>query len=399
MHSHVLLHKLLVKALPSVHKKRIGAVTNAVEALMVGKKLTLTLLGRNMQGAGKERHHVRKMDRLLGNPLLHEDLPLIYEAKARLLLSSMPSALILVDWSATDKRKDFHILRASMSIQGRSEVIYQEVHEDCCLNNHKIHKAFLRNVKTVLPDRLAVTIVTDAAFCNPWFKEVTRLGWDFIGRTKSTVNYSSGDKSHWQQCETLYSQATDKANWVKNCVLTKTNPIPCHIVHYKSEIKGRVRKTRGGKKAQNTESKRMAIRQRTPWVLVTSLPPEKVSARQVVQLYKKRMQIEEDFRDTKSTRYGFSLRESMSKNPKRLEVLLLIAMLATFTCWLLALEARAKKLHYDYQANTIRERTVLSSVYLGCQLARRRFSLSWEAAQNALIRLQQLIAEAALCKI
>ncbi|WP_367607670.1 hypothetical protein [Legionella sp. W05-934-2] len=64
MHVQELLHGILSKALPHIHIKRIKALVNAVNSLLHGKKLSLTQLGRTMRGSAKERHCIRKMDRL-----------------------------------------------------------------------------------------------------------------------------------------------------------------------------------------------------------------------------------------------------------------------------------------------------------------------------------------------
>jgi len=300
-----------------------------------------------------------------------------------------------VDWSATDKRKDFHILRASLSLHGRSEVIYEEVHEESDLNNRKVHNRFLHKLKKILPLHLKVILLTDAGFCNPWFKEAKRLGFDFIGRTKSETQFSEHDGKHWEKCSTLYDKATNQAKLLQNCLLAKTNKMACHIVLYKETIKGRVRKTRGGKKCQSSHSKRIAKRQKTPWVLVTSIDADSLDAKRIVRLYKKRMQIEEGFRDTKSNKYGFSLRDSLSKNTKRFEILLLLASLATLLCWLVSLVAKAKNQHLDFQANTIKKRTVLSAIYLGCQLIRKRFDCTMGELKQAWHDLQYMVREAA----
>ena len=61
---------------------------------------------------------------------------------------------------------------------------------------------------------------------------------------------------------------------------------------------------------------------------MSNLPAERWDAIKVVSLYKQRMQIEESFRDTKSERYGQSLNFTGSRCIKRLEILLLIAMLS-----------------------------------------------------------------------
>jgi hypothetical protein len=222
------------------------------------------------------------------------------------------------------------------------------------------------------------------------------LGFDFLGRTKSTIQYKTVYSSTWQNCCNLYKKAEIKAANVLNVILAKTNPIKCRIVLKKEKSKGRILKTRGGKKCKNGYSKRMAIRQQTPWVLVTSLHQSEFEANQIILLYKKRMQIEEDFRDTKSVRYGFSLRHCLSNSAARIEILLLFAALAGLLCWLVALYAYAKKLHYDYQANTVKTQNVLSVIYLGCQMMRRHIFISLTEAFLALKQLQLLVKGASL---
>ncbi len=161
-----------------------------------------------MLNQAQERHNIRKMDRLLGNTKLHEELILFYQKVSHTLLAQTNTAVISVDWSATDKCENIHILRASISLQGRSQVMYEEVHEQSALNQHHVHKQFLSNLKHVLPEHVHAIIITDAGFCNPWFKEVQRLGYDWIGRTKSTVQYSNNAGKDWENCRALYDRAT-----------------------------------------------------------------------------------------------------------------------------------------------------------------------------------------------
>ena len=87
-----------------------------------------------------------------------------------------------------------------------------------------------------------------------------------------------------------------------------------------------------------------------------------------MKIYAKRAQIENGFRDTKNQRFGFSLNDSRTKNTDRLNILLLIISIATFGLWLIGAIAKQKQLHYQFQANTIRHRNVLSNVFIGWQL-------------------------------
>jgi hypothetical protein len=68
----------------------------------------------------------------------------------------------------------------------------------------------------------------------------------------------------------------------------------------------------------------------------------------------------------------------LTKNAERLQLLLLIGHLAIFILWLIGLAAELKNLHYDYQANTIKKRRVLSLVFLGLQIIRHQSSIITE---------------------
>lgn len=106
------------------------------------------------------------------------------------------------------------------------------------------------------------------------------------------------------------------------------------------------------------------------------------------------MQIEETFRDVKNHRWGLSLRYARSRDGKRLEVLLLIAALTTFLHWLFGLIARQQGLARHFQANTVRNRPVLSVVFVGQQLLQRTLGfLPKEAWDDAVRTLRAVIAE------
>ena len=88
---------------------------------------------------------------------------------------------------------------------------------------------------------------------------------------------------------------------------------------------------------------------RAPWLLATSLPHERGCERRIKQLYAMRMQIEEMLRDNKSHRWGFGLRYARSSSAHRIEVLLLIAALASLVLWLVGLAGRAQNLARDFR--------------------------------------------------
>src|SRR5262249_554254 len=106
-----------------------------------------------------------------------------------------------------------------------------------------------------------------------------------------------------------------------------------------------------------------------PWLLATSLPDG--DAQHIVGLYKKRMQIEETFRDAKSHRFGWSMADVRLSSPQRTAALLMLGSLALVVVTLIGMSAEARGAHRAYQANT-RARRVLSFFALACAIIRKR---------------------------
>ena len=84
-----------------------------------------------------------------------------------------------------------------------------------------------------------------------------------------------------------------------------------------------------------------SAREREPWLIVASPELEAPNARQLVNLYARRMQIELGFRDLKSHRYGQGMEDSLTRTGARLQMLLLVSTLASFVSWLAGLGCEA----------------------------------------------------------
>ena len=392
MQGQELLHSFIQKSSTTIHKKRIRAVTNATGALLQGKRLTLTALGRSLPGKAKERHAIRGIDRLLGNEKLHLERNEIYKILSSYLMNKNSVVGILVDWSCINKKKDFYMLRASLALTGRSYTIYQEIHSKKYQNSPIVEKPFLKNLLQVLPEGVKPIIITDAGFRAPWFKAVEALGFHWVGRIRNTNKYRIRGTPKWSYTTSLYEIATNKPQAIKAVTLAKSNAISCNLVFIKKEEKkGRKHKNRSGNRTNNNASNRAARSALEPWLLSTSLPVDTLEQiSQVIALYEKRMQIEEDFRDTKSHQYGFAIRYSLTNRAERLEILLLIATLACFACWLIALSARRKKLQYDFQSNSIKHRTVLSITYLACRLIKKKVLFTKKELLTSLDEMRKL---------
>jgi transposase len=173
------------------------------------------------------------------------------------------------------------------------------------------------------------------------------------------------------------------------CTVVRTNPIDTHLYLVKQKPKGRHRYNQDGSRTTRGQSEKMAKRQKEPWLITTSLCGDQRKAKQIVNLYKTRMQIEEAFRDTKSHRIGFSLSESMTRNRQRLNILLLIGALATFISWLIGMLAELKQWNRQFQSNSNKKRRVLSTFFIGCQVIREKhFRLCRREYEKALLQVR-----------
>ncbi|SCZ63779.1 IS4 family transposase [Thiohalomonas denitrificans] len=372
MHATDILDTCLTGLCQTMHAARYTAVKVAVESALAQRCVTVTALGRGIIGEVGEKHCIKRMDRLAGNEHLRQQVSVAYQDMAEWILGGTVRPLILVDWSPLSPDERFHLLRASVPVGGRALAIYEEVHERNCLGSRSVQTEFLATLASLLPPHCEPILVTDAGFKNPWFRAVEALGWDWIGRIRGTVQITRPDEEFWVRCTRVANVLkTGKPTYLGAFLVARSNPIECAVYGLRKPPKGRRKNTRHGHKAESKHSKTNAAREREPWLIVTSLPGGKTETKKVLAAYRKRMAIEENFRDTKSEYYGMGLDRSRSRSAERYSVLLLINALALFTAWLHGKVAQTKNLHWRYQANTVKSRSVLSSVFLGLRVIRR----------------------------
>ena len=368
MHALKMLHQTLKQSCPEIHVYRLTALMDVVTALVQGQTLTVTALGRSSPRAISMKHGIKQSDRLVGNDHLYAERGVIYQTITHLLLAGNSRPLILMDWSDYTHDRNYLLLRASVPVGGRALTLYEEVHPVKAYNNARREKLFLRTLHALLPTKCCPIIITDAGFAGPWFRAVQRLGWDYIGRITQNLLYRVTPQQAWIKCVTLHDQATVTPRSMGVIELVRSNPFRSQLYLYKQRPQGRHQLTLHRRPARSQHSKKNARREDSPWLLVSSLRPENVSAQHVIQLYRTRMQIEEAFRDIKNQRTGFSLTDTRTRAPQRLANLLLIGMLATLVVWMMGRLAEENQLHFQYQANTVKKHRVLSLFYLGCLL-------------------------------
>ena len=391
MHAMSLLEKWLQGNAVIGHQARVAALVRVVGALLNGGKLALTHLGRHRAGRAFVKHHIKAVDRLLGNRHLHRERDGVYRALARTVLGRVVRPVILVDWADSALAPKQLILKAAVPVKGRAISVYEEVHPMRSYNKARTHRQFLHRLQSILPEGCHPIVVTDAGFRGPWFRDVEALGWDWVGRIRNRIKYLRPETGRWCYIHSLYRHATARVRHVGWRCLSRQHQYwgRLYLVRAWRARPGRPRKRR----TRRTKYRQM---HRTPWLLATSLPHHRGAGTRIRRIYAQRMQIEETIRDLKNHRFGFALRYARTKCPERLEALLLVAALATLILWLLGLAATERQWIRHFQANTERRRPVLSTVFLGQELWRNhRFKTKFAELLEALKRLKLLVIQEA----
>ena len=148
-------------------------------------------------------------------------------------------------------------------------------------------------------------------------------------------------------------------------LLTRRHELPCRLVTTRRLPKGRVVKDSRGKTNGNNGSGRYKSSAKEPWILATNLPDSEYKAVEIVNLYAKRMQIEESFRDLKSHQFGLCARYVRTSCTHRWGVKRLLAAIVQITYWVIGIIGHSQGMQRIYQANTVRDKKVFSYFTLG----------------------------------
>jgi hypothetical protein len=371
MQAGTILQNLLVQVCGSMHAIRRTALEAVVTSAVRSQRLTVTALGRGIEGLAREKHCIKRADRLLSNHHLQAEAVPIYAALAQRLVGSQVHPVIAVDWSDLDGRKQHQVLRASLVVAGRALTLYEEVHGRAKAEQSRAQQRFPSRLQAILPPGCRPVLITDAGFCTPWFREVEALGWLWVARIRQKHLLRWEPEGDWQSIRELHARARSVPRALGQVWLTRKSAHVCRLVRYRGKAKGRHCLTLQGQRARSRYSEKHARSGREPWLLATNLPASRSLAKQVVRLYRTRMQIEEAFRDLKSARFGLGFDQHRSRDAGRLAVLLLVAALALVLLWLLGSIARGRGIDRHYQANTVRTKPVLSIIYLGLRICER----------------------------
>jgi len=352
-----------------IHAARREVLCALVLAVMGGHWLTLSCLARALTQRPTQRAALKSVDRLIGHERIGRESEVVAAALLQWWCRSGSPVVIAVDWSEVAPAGAFVELRAALTPlgTGRGMTVYQQVYPLAKLGNAKAERELLETLRGWVAEDIQVIVVSDAGFRRPWFTQVERCGWSWIGRIRQGVNVSR-DNSVWESAQQWFEQASGKARRWSNCYLSKKAPWLCDMVLYKAHSRRRKLYRRPGHGSNSKAVKEARARAHEPWLLAHSGELKAYRPDEIVAMYERRMHIEECFRDTKSAVYGMGLEIARSRLQIRLQALLLIATLAAFLLWHIGQMAEAEGLQRQFKATTRveRELSVITLAILLC---------------------------------
>jgi len=324
--------------------KTLGAL---VDGAMRAQRASLANIGRNMLGTTK--HQIKRCWRFCANKDI-EASEAMRGVLARLLNKRRKKKLLIaIDWVDI---KGFQTLMASAVLKGRSVPICWASTNNHVYDGHRSRNAFEESLLLVLrqmiPETVQVIVLADRGFGRTAlarFCQQQRFGYVIRIQPKVTVRLKG-----------FYGKLLDYP-------VRKGIAKVLQRVSYRAD--GAVKQNVVVHWKQNLPAKRDEC-----WFLMTD---QNATAHRICQLYGQRMTIEEMFRDHKSKRNGWSLRDTRISTPQRLDRLLLILAVAYLLLCGVGLIAKAQYRPSSWCSNNRPEECSLYSIAM-IMLAKMRIS-------------------------
>lgn len=305
-----------------------------VASALVVERVSLASLGRSMgrpipgvgpgvrgfRGFRGAKHSIKRCWRFIANDRIEPTLAMQGVA-ARLLRQRKKPLLVALDW--TDIR-GLTTLMASVVVKGRSiPLVWSSCHKHVW-QGHKSRNSFeealLLTLRHLIPRdwNVPVVILADRGFGRTELgRFCRRYGFHYVIRIQPKVRIQVGSRKFRLDLYPVKKGQCFKLPGV--LYRSEHDPLEQHVVV--------------------CWKKDLPKRRDECWYLMTDLDR---SAGELVDLYARRMQIEQFFRDTKSKRNGWSLRDTGLRQPERLDRLILILALAYLLLVGLGLCARGR---------------------------------------------------------
>lgn len=360
-----LLHEHLQECCPDVHSTRLQALMDVASGLTRSRELSISSIGKYLAGDSKIKHRIKKVDRLISNKHLYTELADIYSGLSSYVFKYLEQdnyVPLVVDLCYLKDTHDVQMLSAEVAIQGRTLPIYRDVFD---INNLKGRAPeFISNLIKCIPKNRDVLFIMDAGFGEDWFEAIEANNFYWLVRARGGKHIKLSVDDEWKDARELFERAPARAKCYNNAFITKRHSRPCRVIIKKANAKSLTKKPEKLPRNYNSANgnyQRLAVE---PWILATNLP-ESYDTTKIINAYKKRMQIEESFRDVKSHRFGLGGRYIQTRCAYKWGVSMLLAAIAQITLWVIGVIGHARGLQSEFSSNTQKNKKVFSYFFMG----------------------------------
>lgn len=266
-------YHILKRTFPHYNKYTQQTLSELMLALFDHQRFTLRHIASRLLGQTNVKHKLKRLQGFLDGLQLDQQFWLSYLQTLFCLpymrLASRNRITLLID--ATTLNDDFWVLAASISYRGRSIPVYMRIWESGVTSGSYDYwqrvELFARQLKRLLPAEHSYELIGDRGFQGArMFRLCRRLGWDQVIRINGSYKVQTEGGREFVQLHLC-----DEGHY-RQVVLGKTHPVAGVNVAIFS--------------AEQTNQR---------WHLATSVAPQ-----QAIEDYKRRMWIEQTFKDLKS---------------------------------------------------------------------------------------------------
>jgi Transposase DDE domain len=322
-----------------------ATLSQVVCGLLLCRSLLEAEIARCFETTVEFVHNLKRVFRFVDNERINEPenkevvaRRLIAQLRRRLQVRSLEYLEVIIDWTSVGR---YQVLSALIPVEGRAVPVLQWAVEKWKfkISQNATEEQFIQALRRCIPKSWQTMVVADRGFRRTAFlRFIAALGFFYVIRLKADV---------WIECAEYhgnlrdYQLAVGQTFKLKQVLIHKTKRYPIKLVCNCARIEGKV----------------------SSWLLATNLP---LTARQIVEIYRRRFWCEESFRDQKQE---FDLEGVRVKQARRLENLLLA--LAIVLLILAVIGMRGKKLGYaDKFSVSKKKQTVISWVQIALHLLR-----------------------------
>jgi len=316
-----------------LHHKQVLSIGLVALGVVYSARMTVHAIGTAMARARAyvfPKHGIKQVDRFMSNPKIKPVV--LREGLVRAVVGRRQDVCLTMDWTDFDSDDQTTLVISLVLRHGRAiPLVWTNVRKSKLKGKRAMHeRTAVQMLREALPPGRRVTLMADRGFGDTkLFDHLTDLpGFDFIVRFRKDYNVFA---------EGFAGAANDavhrngRIRVLENAKLTGNKRGPYTLVLYK------------------------ARKMKEPWCLATSL--QTVDGRDIVDLYSRRFECEESFRDLKDWRFGLALKHTKISENARRDRLLFVFALAAYILTLVGVVSEQLGLDRFLRANTSKRRT------------------------------------------